>query len=95
MECRKCGSENLVRNGHNRCGTQQYKCKECGWKGILNPKAKYSPKEKERIIAAYQERMSMRGIQRVFKVARQTVSSWIKKSDSDTFKTNLDSSKNR
>ena len=27
--CKKCGSINSVKNGHNSCGTQRYKCKDC------------------------------------------------------------------
>ncbi len=27
--CKKCGSVIVVKNGHNSCGTQRYKCKEC------------------------------------------------------------------
>jgi hypothetical protein len=28
--CRDCGSEHIVRNGRNRCRSQQYLCHECG-----------------------------------------------------------------
>ncbi|MXZ21016.1 MAG: hypothetical protein F4Y84_10520 [Caldilineaceae bacterium SB0665_bin_25] len=28
--CRVCGSTNIVRNGINRLGQQQYHCKDCG-----------------------------------------------------------------
>jgi transposase-like protein len=41
----------------------------------------YTEDEKERIINAYYERPSMRGIERVFGVARQTLAVWLKKSD--------------
>ncbi len=27
--CTKCGSENIVKNGHNVSGQQQYLCKDC------------------------------------------------------------------
>jgi len=40
----------------------------------------YIPKEeKEIVLKAYQERSSMRGIERTFGVCRQTLSAWLKK----------------
>lgn len=79
LKCRKCGNENIVKNGHNATRKQQYYCKDCQWRGILNPSEKYSNERKEEILRAYQERASMRGIQRTFGVARQTLAAWIKK----------------
>jgi len=29
-KCHNCQSEQIVRNGHNSCGQQRYKCKNCG-----------------------------------------------------------------
>lgn len=78
--CTRCGSENIVRNGKTPYGKQQYKCKECGRFSVLEPSEKYSPEEKEQILAAYQERPSMRGIQRIYGVSRNTLSKWLKKS---------------
>jgi IS1 family transposase len=39
----------------------------------------YTDERKEEIIRAYQERPSMRGIERIFDVCRQTLSKWLKK----------------
>jgi transposase-like protein len=80
--CSHCQSEDIVRNGHNPKGKQQYRCKNCGRGGVLNPTVPYTEDEKERIINAYYERPSMRGIERVFGVARQTLAVWLKKSHS-------------
>ena len=33
--CRECGSAPIVKNGHNRCGSQQYLCRECGASRVL------------------------------------------------------------
>jgi IS1 family transposase/DNA-directed RNA polymerase subunit RPC12/RpoP len=44
--CRVCDSENIVKNGTNRCGNPQYWCKDCGARRVLNPKHKY-PVEKK------------------------------------------------
>jgi insertion element IS1 protein InsB len=75
--CRSCGSENIIRNGHNKCGSPQYKCKNCGTCRVLRPKQKYSAEEKETILEAYTERMSLRGLERVFGVWRGTVLRWL------------------
>ena len=78
--CSHCQSQNIVKNGHDPKGKQQYRCKNCGRGGVLNPAVPYTEAEKERIINAYYERPSMRGIERVFGVARQTLAAWLKKS---------------
>jgi len=33
--CRKCQSEDLVKNGTNASGSSQYHCKACGAYGVL------------------------------------------------------------
>ena len=78
--CRRCNSANLVRNGHNKYGNQQFLCKDCAKSGVLNPKHYRSEAEKEQILAAYRERPSMRGIARVFGISRNTLAKWLKKS---------------
>ena len=78
--CFHCQSEDIVKNGHNPKGKQQYRCKNCGRGGVLFPTVPYTEAEKERIINAYYERPSMRGIERVFGVTRQTLADWLKKS---------------
>jgi len=77
--CRDCGSTNIVKNGHNTCGSQQYYCHDCGARKVLKPRTKYKPSTRNRILRAYRERVSMRGLERIFTIARQTVAEWIKK----------------
>jgi transposase-like protein len=78
-KCWNCDSENIVKNGHNASGSQQYVCNDCGKRGVLEPKHRYSEAQKEQILSAYQERSSMRGVQRIFGVSRPTLVSWLKK----------------
>lgn len=79
--CRQCGSLNIVKNGHNRSGSQQYLCKDCRTVGVLTPQPpRYSPDRREEILTAYHERPSMRGIRRVFGGSRNPLSAWRKKS---------------
>jgi len=80
--CRKCGSTEIIKNGKNACGNQQYHCKCCGAYGVLEPEEKgYSEKEKQKILRAYRERSSMRAVERIFGVSRNTLARWLKKRD--------------
>jgi len=42
--CRKCQSEDLVKNGTNASGSSQYHCKACGAYGVLERKESLSRK---------------------------------------------------
>jgi insertion element IS1 protein InsB len=75
--CRICDSTNIVRNGTNKCGSPQYHCKDCKAYRVLEPKRIHEKGEKDMILRAYKERASMRGLERIFHVARQTVARWI------------------
>ncbi len=77
--CTRCGSINIIRNGTNKCGNPQYHCKDCGAYRVLNPNQGYTPSQKRLILHAYRERMSLRGVQRVFQVCRQTVIRWLER----------------
>src|SRR6266700_6175255 len=79
--CRVCKSTNLVKNGTNRCGTPQYHCKDCSTYRVLKPRLVYSEAEKQTILRASQERSSLRGVQRIFGVTRQTIAHRIKTHD--------------
>ena len=76
--CRHCGSEKIRKNGHTVGGAQRAKCLECQRTLVLAPRGpRYDPKFKEQVLAAYQDRMSIRGIRRTFGVCYQTVMVWL------------------
>ena len=77
--CRICGSKNIVKNGKTPSGQQKYHCKECKAHRLLELNPKYTEEKREEIIRAYQERPSMRGIQRIYGTCRDTLSGWLKK----------------
>ena len=77
--CRACGSTHIVKNGHNRCGSQQYQCRTCGASKVLLPKQRYSEERKAEVLRAYQERSSLRGLSRTFGITRKTITQWLKK----------------
>ena len=78
--CTGCQSDDIVKNGKNRYGKQQFKCKACGKQAVLEPKVKYSEARKAEILSAYRERPSMRGIGRIYGVSRPSLAKWLKKS---------------
>lgn len=78
-QCNKCSSENIAKNGKNAKGKQKYYCKDCNSYGIINPYRGHSEELKEQIINAYFERTSLRGLERIFKVSRITITKWLKK----------------
>lgn len=82
--CRACGSSKIVKNGHNASGSQQFWCKGCGKRGVLKPRRGYTEEQREQIMAAYYERPSMRGIERIFGVSRHTLAAWLEKKTGQT-----------
>ena len=46
--CPKCGSENIVKNGHDYKGDQKYHCHDCGAYGTLDKKTHRLPKQSTR-----------------------------------------------
>ncbi|MFN8454997.1 MAG: IS1 family transposase [Anaerolineae bacterium] len=77
-KCPRCGSINMVRNGKDYKGAQKYHCHVCKAYGTLNASPRYTTAQQEQILRSYQERASMRGVERIFKLTRQTLASWIK-----------------
>jgi insertion element IS1 protein InsB len=77
-KCRVCGSTNIIRNGTNKCGSAQYHCKDCGAYRVLELRHEQDPTKREQVLRAYQERTSLRGLERIFGVARQTVLKWVR-----------------
>lgn len=80
VKCCHCGSDSVVKFGFAANGKQRYKCKACGRTSRESPQSQgHEEAFRAQILAAYNERMSLRGIQRAFGVSRQTVSKWLKK----------------
>lgn len=75
--CPKCGSENMVRNGHDYRGDQKYHCKTCASYGTLQAQRGYDERTRTQVKQAVLERISLRGIERLFGVSRRTVAEWM------------------
>ncbi len=76
--CPDCQSENVIRHGRTQTGYQRYRCKPCQATFSDAPQRGHTEAFKQQVLAAYQERSSMRGIQRVFKISRNTLTVWLK-----------------
>jgi IS1 family transposase/transposase-like protein len=76
--CPKCDSTNIIKNGCDYKKAQKYHCKDCRVYGTLKPHRPYTDDDQELILRAYRERVSMRGIKRIFGIARQTLARWLK-----------------
>jgi transposase-like protein len=78
--CRHCGSDRVVRNGHAPNGKQIYRSRACQRQSRAHPTPHAYPEDRrQEILRAYQERSSLRGLQRTFGVSRNTVVGWMKK----------------
>ena len=81
LECGLCQSQNVIRHGKDGGGRQRYRCQDCRhtFQQQHSPR-RHSAAFQQRVLAAYQERASMRGVCRVFGIGRNTLSRWLKKS---------------
>lgn len=80
VSCRHCGSDRLVKNGHADSGKQKYKCHACGRQSREDPhQRQLSPQRETEILRAYEERPSMRGIARIFRISRNTLTALLKR----------------
>src|SRR5712692_620418 len=81
VHCPHCGSEDVVRNGRAPNGKQKYRGRAWKKQSRENPTPNAYPEaRREELLRAYEERSSLRGIERTCGVSRAAVISWIKKS---------------
>ena len=78
--CPCCQSQNRVKNGTTASGKQKIYGLDCKAYRLLDS-SPYTEEKKEEILKTYQERASLRGEQRIYGVAPQTVMNWIKKNN--------------
>ncbi len=79
--CRHCQSRNVIKHGRDKRSVQRFRCRDCA-RTFQKPEADrgYTPAFRAQVLAAYQERASMRGVSRVFGISRLTLADWLKKS---------------
>ena len=77
--CPFCHSSIVVKQGHNKSGTQRYWCRDCG--RTFTPQAKqrgYPETLRQRAIQLYLEGTNLRRIGRLLGVTHMTVAAWIR-----------------
>jgi insertion element IS1 protein InsB len=78
MSCPRCSATHIVKNGHTPMGKQNYRCQVCGRQFVADPASRaHSPTLRRCVLSALNERISLRGAERVFKVSRQTIARWL------------------
>jgi insertion element IS1 protein InsB len=75
--CPKCGSQDMVRNGHDYEGAQKYYCHNCDSYGTLHAQRGHDKRTRTQVRRAVLDRISLRGIERLFGISRRTVAGWI------------------
>jgi len=78
IPCPNCDSKNIQKNGKTKAGKQKIICLSCNKYLTLNSSWR-TEEEKEKILNSYKERVSLRGLRRLYGVSPETVMRWIKK----------------
>ena len=76
--CPHCNSEDICKNGHDYKGAQNCHCHRFKSYRTLHARQGYREEKKELILRAYQERASMRGVERIIGTVRQILARWIR-----------------
>jgi IS1 family transposase len=79
MECKTCGSTNIVKNGRTATGQQQYHCHDCGVYTVTGDRARERAIKMELVEKLHRERVSQRGIARATGISRPTIVRWLRK----------------
>jgi transposase-like protein len=65
MQCKKCQSTHVVKNGRTPAGQQKYHCRDCGVYTVTDDRARDRAAKQELVEKLHRERVSQRGIARV------------------------------
>ena len=78
MNCPKCNSELIIKNGIARSGKQNYRCSSCKCQFVINPTHYHISQEKKDLIdRLLLERISLAGIARVVLVSEVWLQSYV------------------
>jgi len=78
MNCPRCSSQNVVKNGSIHNGKPKSKCNDCGKQFVINPTKKYIPKETWDLVdKLLLERISIAGISRVTGISEPWLQKYI------------------
>jgi len=77
MQCRKCGSEAIVKNGF-MAGNQRYRCKNCSFQFTRDTAHGKPVKDKILALVLYLSGLSMNMTAKIIGVSAQTIMRWIR-----------------
>ncbi len=77
VSCPSCQSQDVIRFGKTASGYARFRCKDCKRTFSDAPDRGHTEEFKVTVLAAYEERMSMRGVARTFKISRNTLAQWL------------------
>jgi len=81
VKCRRCGSENIRKNGKTPAGRQKIHCRNCNFYSILYIKTEERESRLKTAENLQMERVSQRGIARSLRMSRAAIRKNLKKSD--------------
>jgi transposase-like protein len=72
MQCPKCDSQYVVKNGHTHTGKQNFKCRNCARQFVMTPRHQPISQEKRELIdRLLLEKISLSGIVRATGVSER------------------------
>ena len=78
MDCPKCGSQNIVKNGSIHTGKPKFKCKDCGRQFVENPTKKViSQQQWDLVDKLLLEKIPIAGIARVTGISESWLQQYI------------------
>ncbi|WP_416674202.1 IS1/IS1595 family N-terminal zinc-binding domain-containing protein [Egbenema bharatensis] len=81
MQCPKCTSIQLQKNG-NRRGKQNYRCKDCGCQFIASYTQRgYSDDAKQICLRMHRLGLNIRKIEQLTGISHSTIRNWIRQSE--------------
>ena len=88
IRCTKCLSDKVVKNGIAPSGSQKYKCKDCGYAFVENPKKQPISEEKKACVdRMLKEKLSLAGIARSLKIGKSWIQCYVNKKYKNISKT--------
>lgn len=78
MQCPRCQSERVIKNGRIHTGKPKWMCKQCGRQFVLNPQWRRVPDETKVLIdKLLLEKISLAGIARVTGVSEPWLQAYV------------------
>lgn len=87
MNCPKCDSQKIIKNGSIHNGKQKFRCKDCGRQFVKNPKNKRIPQATWDIVdKMLLEKIPIAGISRVTNISEPWLQRYVNQKYENTVK---------